>query len=107
MKTTKVDFTKMRLGTVTRRWEYRNKDGSNASAERKVCKCPKCGRKGEKVQYRKNVKPHDMYIHIAEISEVIPGFPLSTVRDQCTVSIEEQPCSESESSSNKLASVQV
>jgi hypothetical protein len=84
MKTQKIDYTKMRLGTVTQRWTYTKKDGTKGVGERKIAKCPKCGRKGELYAIT-SPKGHRSFScsHKSKIVEAIPGFPLSMVEDHC------------------------
>lgn len=78
----RIDYTKMRLGSIVRRWEYNGKICST-----KIALCPKCGRKGERTVYGdKSIN----YTHESEVVETIPGFPMNIVRAHCSVKPEEE-----------------
>lgn len=84
MKPQIIDYTKMRLGTVTMRWTYTKKDGTKGVGVRKISKCPKCGRKGELYPLT-SPKGHRSFSchHKSRIVEAIPGFPLNMIDDRC------------------------
>lgn len=42
-----VDLTILRLGTVVRRWKYRDDAGVERVGEKRIVRCPACGKKGE------------------------------------------------------------
>jgi hypothetical protein len=87
----KIDYTKLRVGTVTQTWTYTDKKtGKKKTARMKVGKCPKCGRNGE-IRIYKDKKTQEetsrSYKHVSEVDEVIPGFPLEHVREHCEVPV--------------------
>jgi hypothetical protein len=93
MKTQAIDYTKMRLGTVTMRWTYAKKDGTQGVGERKIGKCPKCERKGELYSHTGS-KGHRSFscTHKSRVVEAIPGFPLNMVDDHCEMPDPECKC---------------
>lgn len=86
-----IDYTTMKVGTITRQWTYRKPDGTTGTGTSTIEKCPKCGRNGE-LRVLRNRKKGGMevvayrYDHVSEITEIIPGFPLNTIKEHCEVS---------------------
>lgn len=78
----RIDYTKMRLGSVCRRWSYRKKDGTEGIGQSKIEKCPKCGRKGEHMMrpVLKTMEAHE-YHHAGE---VVMGM-FNRITDSCCV----------------------
>jgi hypothetical protein len=72
----RIDYTKYRVGTVVRRWKYRKPDGTEGVGQTKIARCPKCGRKGEKMA---NAVPK------TGVTVSVGGFAMFHVDDQCCV----------------------
>lgn len=83
----RIDYTKKRLNSVVRSWTYRKPDGGTGTGSTRIRRCPKCGRKGEEVVYRQKSgeEQYRTYTHGSEVSELIPGFPVNRITNQCTV----------------------
>jgi len=83
----RIDYTKYRVGTVVRRWTYHKPDGTDGVGQTKIAKCPKCGRKGEKVANavpKTGVVTSHSYTHGGKVVSVA-GISMFHVDDQCCV----------------------
>lgn len=87
----KIDYTKKRLGSTVRQWEYIKADGTSGIGKSKIRRCPKCGRKGELTIHRYFSKRpgHEVhcYTHTGHLADVC-GMNFIVVDERCEIGVE-------------------
>lgn len=75
-----TDYTKFRVGKVVERWTYNKRDGTKATGERRIEKCPTCGKNAIREQLFGTLH----YVHRVEC-DTSSGFAHVRNKVECKV----------------------